>query len=1095
MMMSGILIAGDTKGQSIREVRISLTLEEASPAEALAAIEKATKFKFLYKKVIFTGHEPGISLKARNKTVADILQKIARQTGLSFHQVNNIIAVHPAVIPDSGPPGQPIAPHPPNQIITGQVTDEHGRPLPGASVLVKGFALGAVTDQDGTYTLEAPDDATMLVFSFIGYITEEVEIAGRSVIDFSMLPDIQSLQGVEVVSTGYYETEQRFNTGNIAKIDSEVIERQPVVNPLETLQGRVAGVFIQQTSGTPGAALNINIRGLNSLNNGQTIPGIGQLANGNQPFYVIDGVPFTPNSLNSSRLNLNGGNPLATLRPGDIESIEILKDADATAIYGSRGANGVILITTKEGKSGKTSFTFDFSRGIGQVANRVDLLNTDQYLIMRQEAVFNDRKTLSARDSIQLSDAFLWDPSRNTDWQEEILGGTADQTQASVTISGGSELTRFLFRANLLSQTNVYNFDDSEFRTASGHFNISHNSRDKRFSADFSTTYSINDNNQNGIPLTREIYELAPNAPTLFDELGNLNFSDNFENPLRLLEQKYDNVSRNLVTNASFSYELLEGLNVKTSLGYNNITVSEERITPISSFTLEERQSANGTSELATAIEDSWIVEPQLSYIKKVGNGTLSLLIGATFQGTQSESIDITGAGFTSDLFIRDITSAPTNLVTNNEFSEYRYTAVFARVNYNWADKYLLNLTGRRDGSSRFGPSKQFGNFGAIGTAWIFSEERFINDNIGFLSFGKLRASYGITGNDQIGNYRFLNTFAPGGNTVNYNNNLGLLPVRAANTDFSWESNKKLEFGLELGFIGDRIRLNTSWFSNRSEDQLIDQRLSFVSGFQTVQTNLPAIIENRGIEIELNTINVRTNNFTWSSSLNLTRARNELLEFPDIESFPEYNNFFEVGRSLFGGRQFRSLGVNPETGVYVTDDINGDGRVGLEDRQNFVEISQDYFGGFNNTFVWKGFQLNIFFRFVKQNAPSFNSAFSRTPGFTSDNQPVNVLDRWQNPGDVTGIQRFTTNSTPAFAFERHYDGVTVDASFIRLQNVSLSWIIPSEWMRQVQIQQARLYVQGQNLLTITPYEGIDPESQGLNLPPLRMITSGIQLTF
>ena len=797
-------------------------------------------------------------------------------------------------------------------------------------------------------------------------------------------------------------------------------------------------------------------------------------------------------------MNLGDGNPLATLRPSDIERIEVLKDADATAIYGSRGANGVILITTKKGDAGRTKVDVDFSRGIGQMISRVDLLNTAQYLEMRREALRNSGRTITtASDSAEFSDLLFWGEDRFTDWQEALLGGTAGQTRANLSLSGGSEQTRFLFSTSLFDQTNVYRYDDSRFRSVSGHFNVNHRSGDGKFRADMTTTFSINDNKQN-VPLRLEdIYRLPPNAPVLFNENGQLNWNDNFENPLRVFESKYDNLSRNLVTNASLSYELFPGLTLQTSLGHNYIQINEERIRPLTRFRPEEREGSIGIYELSNAREDSWITEPQLRYNKVIGKGRLNAQGGFTFQGSKRESLLVTGWDYESDLFIRNINAAPRLTIDGNGFSEYRYTAVYGRINFNWDRKYVFNLTGRRDGSSRFGPGNRFGNFGALGVAWLFSEESFISDHLSYLSFGKLRGSYGITGNDQIGDYRYLNSYEAfgGGSLINYNGDLGILPVRAANPDYAWEENRKLEFGLELGFLDNRIQLNTSWFQNRSDNQLIGLQLSAVSGFPFVQTNRPALIENRGIEVELNTVNIRSGDFTWISSLNFSRLRNELLAFPDIEFFAAFNNFFEVGRSLSGRKRLKSVGVNPETGRYDFVDVNGDGEIGVEDEQTFVEIAQDYFGGLNNSFTWKGFQLDVFFRFVKQDGINFNGEFS-SPGYEPLNQPENTVSRWQNPGDIADIQKYDLNfrTTRAHTSQYESDQRVVDASFIRLQNISLSWVLPAVWTNQFHVQRARVYLQGQNLLTFTPYEGIDPETQGSNLPPLRIVTTGIQLS-
>ena len=665
-------------------------------------------------------------------------------------------------------------------------------------------------------------------------------------------------------------------------------------------------------------------------------------------------------------------------------------------------------------------------------------------------------------------------------------------------MSGGSTQTQFLVKGSFQRQTNVFRFDDSAFRRFSGLMNLNHTSSDNRLKASISVTYNIVTNNQNGGNLMEQALTLAPNAPALFNESGDLNFENNFNNPVAFLQQEYENNNRSLTSSMSLDYELLEGLNLSTSFGYTDNRLTEISIRPLRSLRPENRAAQGGSSNLTYSSVETWIVEPQIDYRKKIGKGELRASLGATFQSSENQSGWFAGSEYDSDLLIRDISQAPVLVVNTNDFSEYRYSALYARLNYNYKNRYILNLTGRRDGSSRFGPGRQFGNFGAVGATWIFSEEAFLKGS-NLLSFGKLRASFGTVGNDQIGNYGFLDTFQ--GTFLDYNGSSGLVASRAANPNYSWEESKKLEFGLELGLFRNRVQVNTSWFRNRSSNQLINRVLSAVTGFTTVQFNRPALVENWGWELELSTINLRTDNFQWTSAFNISRLRNELVDFPGIENFAVFNNRYIVGRSLFGRKQYRSLGVNPQTGEYTIVDVNGDGRdTGIQDRQDFVEVFQDYFGGLNNSFRWKGLQLNVFISFVRQNARDFLSNFGSagTTGIDNrSNQPVRVLDRWQMPGDVTTIQRFTTDVQLGDSHSRNYvsnNGV-VDASFIRLQNVSLSWTLPQKLTEQLGLESLRIYANGQNLATFTGYQGLDPETQGRALPPLRIITTGIQLTF
>ena len=1079
-VFTSTLIAENSEAQSIKKVKISIELHATTIEEALAAIEKKTEFKFEYDKRKLSRDQHRLFLTARDESVAALLKQIANQTGLSFRQVNTVIAIKTGESPRS----KPGDPNPdaarPEYIIRGKVTDESGDSLAGANVFVKGTAIGTTTDVEGNYRLNVPDETTTLIFSYIGYVTEEVEIAGRSVINMVMLPDVTALEEI-TVSTGYWEVDERLNPGNIAKVDAKVIGQQPVVNPLEAIQGRMTGVQIIQTSGVPGSAIDIRIRGVNSLNNGQRLNDLDgtTLINSNRPFFVVDGVPYTNTTVNSIEDSPTGlGNPLAFLQPSDIESIEVLKDADATAIYGSRGANGVVLITTKKGQAGRTSVDVNYSRGWGELASKADVLTTEQFLEITREGANN-----LGIDPALFEELTVWNQERETDWQEVLLGGVAEQTNFGARVFGGNANTTFSFGANYFSQGNVYNFDDSKFQKISTLLNVNHTTQDQRLQFNLSSNFTYNINRQNGNQFSSLALQLAPNAPELFSEDGSLNWENStWDNPLAALNREFENISKNLVLNATISYQIMKGLKASTRLGYTNLDTEEVIINPLTSF--DPARVANGQEGFNTfgsGNAETWIVEPQLSYLRDVSKGRLSVLVGTSFQGDVRERESLSGIGYTNDALIRDIFSAREVRIVNTEFIEYNYTAFFGRVNYTWDDKYLFNLTGRRDGSSRFGPGNQFGNFGAVGAAWIFSKESLVKSALPFLGFGKLRGSYGSVGNDQIGDYQYLTSYA---STVAYNGNQALLPSRAANLNFGWETTTKLEFGLELGFWDDRVQLNTSWYRNRTSDQLIGRPLPGTTGFSFIQFNLPAIVENRGWEVELNTVNVRAGDFSWLTGFNISIPENELLEFPGIEEFAAFDATYEVGRPILGSKQYQPKGVNPETGIYDFVDFNRDGTINALDRQFFVSEVQDFFGGLNNNFSYKGFQLAIFFDFVKQDD-------RRVLSFSQYDHP-NILNRWQAPGDITNVQKSGAPSTERVRGRGYF---REDASFIRLRNVSFSWQLPGPLLDSIKIQRGRIYVQGQNLLTLTSYDGWDPETGVASLPPLRIITTGVQLTF
>ena len=1087
-MFTGVLLANEGKAQhkSIKEVFISLELDKVTLQKVLDVIEEQTDFKFIYSgKTRTLTEDLRITLKADNQSVAFVLKQIAREAGLIFQQNDGVIGIGAPKIKKRNTPKiskEKLQ----EKIITGKVSDETGEPLAGVNIVMKGTTIGTVTDVDGNYAVSLPDDATTLVFSYIGYSTQEVVISGRSVIDITMQLDVTSLAGV-TVSTGYWETEERFNPGNISKVDAQEIESQPVANPLQTMQGRMPGVYIQQASGLPGGRFSIQIRGQNSLR-----------VLGNDPLYIVDGVPYPTRSIVPTSVNRASSeiNPLMAINPLDIESIEVLKDADATAIYGSRGANGVVLIRTKKGVSGKTKFQFDFSRGFSEVAEKLDLLNTQQYLEMRREAIVNDGFDDPNFEQF-FPDVFTWDTTRYTDWQEILLGERADVTNASASVSGGTNNTQFLFRGSYYNETFVYP-GDYDYQRGSGHLNISHRTEDNKFRLSVSSTLTLDKNVQPNLDFVANAITLPPNAPAIYDSLGQINWENGtFNNPFAIAEVESESQTNNLITNASLSYFPIDNLEIKSNIGYSALRTQETLIEPLASFNPNAGRTS-GIGRFADSKANTWIIEPQISYQREIAEGTLKILFGTTFQETieQNESFGITGVA--SDALLRDPSSASVSIITESSYSQYRYKAIFGRINYNWQEKYILNLTTRRDASSRFGSGNQLGNFGAVGAVWIFSNEAFIRNSLPILSFGKIRASYGTTGSDQIGNYQFLDTYE--GTGFPYQGNPGLIPTRISNPNYSWETNKKLEVGLELGLLDDRIFLTTSWYRNRSSDQLIGLPLSLVTGFSSVQANFPATVENRGWEFELLTTNINTGNFKWSTAINLTIPRNELIEFPNIEE-TTFTNSLEVGSSVFTvfGRVFN--GVDPETGTYIFQDFDGNDNPPFNpdfpgDFRHLTERTQEYFGGVQNTISFMNIRLDFLFQFVKQTGISYLDSFSQ-PGSES-NQPTVVMNRWQGEGDIATIQRFGLigDSQRAYFSVRGSDQNTVDASFIRLKNVRLSYSLPSDLIGKVGIQETQIYLQGQNLLTFSDYLGLDPENTNSRvLPPLRTISAGINFSF
>lgn len=1085
MVFCGITMAHDNYGQMLSE-KITVNLSETTLHEALNTIREQTGIRFIYSNSqIDVSHR--VSIAATDKQLKEILEQLLTPLHISYKvQDQERIITLRMDKEEQSLSNQIDLTRINKDLITGKVIDAVTKqPIAGVYVIIKNSSDGTSTDGEGEFAIETEKD-DILVFSFIGYSTVEISVSNRSVIDIELVEDLKTFTEV-IVNAGYWTVKEREATGNISKISSAEISSQPVSNPLQALQGRVPGLYIQQMNGVPGSSPTVRIRGQNSLNSG------------NEPLYIIDNVPFmtgnlSTNSTSANILGTSGISPLNSINPADIESIEVLKDADATAIYGSRGANGVILITTKKGKASKgghLAVEINMYTGFSKVAHQVSLLSTPQYIAMRKEAFALDKATPTLANA---PDLLAWDTTRYTNWQKELIGRTARTSNIQATVSGGDKNTRFSLNAGYEHLGTV--FPGSQFADKwSSRLSVNHSSQNNRFRASFAALYSFNKSNLIMNDYTRRAVTLAPNAPELYKEDGTLNWQNaTWTNPLNELEGKYKATTSSFVANANLLYEVIKGVEVSSSFGFNDMQNEDMATTPSTFYNpVFNLTPASARLALNNASSQSWIIEPKISWTYNISNGILSVFGGTTFQNKLDDKLYMSGTGFASDALINDIGSASRVVIGDWINTTYRYTAVYGRVNYNHDDKYIINATARRDGSSRFGPDNRFANFAAAGVAWVFSKEKFM-EPLSFLSFGKLRMSYGVTGNDQIGDYKYLSTYQSSG--MVYQGINGMAPSSLYNPNFAWELNRKWEAGVELGFLNDRLNVASSFYRNRSSNQLISYPLAMTTGFTGVQANLDATIQNQGWELALNSSNLMKRDFRWSSSFNFSLPSNKLIAFPMLAS-SSYASRYEIGKPITISKLYHFLGVNAQTGLYEFEDMNVDGRITTADQLAVKNIGVKYFGGLNNTFSWRGWQLDLFFQYVKQTGLSYMGIQGVLVGLQF-NQPPNALaNRWQAEGDTDKTkQRLSTGTYPnAFNSLSNYtssDAMITDASFIRLKNASLSYTLPSKWTKQKLA--TRLYVQGQNLLTFTNYFGLDPENYSFSLPPLRTIAFGAQFT-
>ncbi len=995
--------------------------------------------------------------------------------------------------------------------VTGKVTVGKGDqvlPLSGVSVSQVGSDQTSVTNSQGVYRLEIYGDSgsgnengngggsAVLVFRHPEYSEQRVSLGNQSVVDVGLVvrsggvgDDSSSssgkVQGIEevVLNAGYYKVRDKERTGSIAKISAKDIENQPVTNVLSSAQGRMAGVSITQNSGVPGGGFDIQIRGKNSIRR-----------EGNDPLYIIDGVPQaseTPSLYSATILPFSSINPLNSINPNDIESFEILKDADATAIYGSRGANGVIIVTTKKGKKGRTEVKLNTSYSLSSAARRMKLLSTEDYLDMRRQAFQNDNISVIPAANYDINGT--WDQNRYTDWQKELIGNTATASVVQLSLCGGSENMSYLISYNHNEQSTVF---PADFRYRTNNFtgSFSYRTPDKRLELNMTNSISFQNNNVQNDDLTRRSLTLSPNAPALYTSSGDINWENStFSNPIAGLRSEYLNKTAYFNNGLNVSYKLFPFLSLKMNGGISYQNFEERSLKPHTMYSPSSGlTSANSISSKNKQTNFSYIIEPQVVGNYSWRDHQFELLIGTTLQQTVSDQGAIQGLGFESNALIGNIGAAKTKVIPDQVVTQYYYTAAFARFNYQLKKRYIVNLTGRRDGSSRFGQNNRFGNFGAVGAAWLFSEEGFLNDSP-WLSLGKIRGSIGTTGNDKIGDYQYLNTYIISANI--YNGITGLSPARLFNPYFSWEKTVKKEIALELGLFRNRLSFSGAYYENTSSNQLVGIPLPATTGFASIQSNLPAKIQNTGWEFDASFQVLRSGELKYNTSLNVSIPRNKLIEFPNLEG-STYANQYMIGQPVGIIKLYQYEGIDPVTGLYKFTDFNGDGKITSPDDNKVAQrIGVELHGGWNNSFRFKQWSASFLWHFVKQRNFNYNRQIS-LPG-TMNNQPVEVLNAWSpsNPdADYMSYSAGTNAQKNALnLFFQNSTAAVGDASFIRLKNVQLNYSIP---VQKFGIREAMIYVQGQNLLTLTNYFGLDPEFNIVGyLPPLKTYSMGFQLTF
>jgi len=1102
------LIQVSAKGFS----QITLKENNTPLPKIIQSIKKQSGYYFFYDEDQL--NKERISINIKDATLKDALYRCLKNTPFTFTIVEKNVVI-------SVRENAAVAISAAEDTITLRLTivDPSGKPLPGAVIASPLTAVSSaeetiqigVTDEQGHFVFKKIKKEALIKISYVGYKTKFIR-ANSHLDKITLEPGSIDLDETNVVA---YGTEsRRFSTGSVSIITSKDIENQPITNPLLALEGRVPGLAVNALSGVPGSSVQVQVRGQNSLQN-NTSP----IKPYDQPLFLVDGVPMAAQNVNvnqfSSFISSNYGpggysgvSPFNSINPQDIESITVLKDADATSIYGSQGANGVILITTKKGKPGKARFDASVTTGYNSAARPVQLLNTQQYLQLRNDAFKADGVVPQGTDPFNQGyapDLFIFDQHKYTDWENKILGKTSNSTDIHTSISGGANGSTFLFSTGYSKSD--YNFPgDYKDNRLTLHSNFHHQSSDGRLKLDFGTDFAYDKNNSPAAEATEAIL-IPPNVPDLIDPNGNLvwNYKGvdlsayQFYGPLKTTSniQNY-----NLNTTFYVGYKLAKGLTFGTHIGLNRMTVDEAQQYP---FASQSPQNASSYSYFAKSAYQTLNIEPQIDYEQAFGKGTLSALLGGTYRKNTSDLSQQQGYGYSSDAFLGSINGASS--VTSGDNSDInKYVGVFGRLKYIYNQKYILTVTGRRDGSSNFGPGRQFGNFGSAGAGWIFSEEGFFKNAFPPISYGKIAVNYGTTGSDGVNSYLFQNFWQANSSAPPFLGTRPYAPTNLYNPDFSWATKKSLNIAIDLGFFHDRLLLNATYYRSREGNQLTNYPLASQAGFPSVLENLDATVQNKGWEFSASSTNIKTTGFTWTSNFNVSANRNKLIAFPGLAS-SSYASIYSIGlptSTVFG---FKFKGVNPNTGIFeyftangqTTSQPNPAAATQGGDLLPVANIEPKFFGGLGNNFTYKGFTLSIYLQFAKQTAANYLSTLysgNNQPGLIT-NVPLQVLGAyWKAPGDHTQLESLTTQYGAASAAASYFStssGAYSDDTYLRVKTVSLAYVLPGSLLRRSGISNLRVYANGQNLFTFTNYQVGDPEQPGQynGFPLQRTIVFGL----
>jgi TonB-linked SusC/RagA family outer membrane protein len=1097
---------------------VTISLRNTPLEHVFREVKKQTGYSFVYTRELLeqTGN---VTIDMKNASLQQVLDHVLAGQPLTYSIQDKFIIIKPRMTPpppkliDTARPGETVS----KIKLQGRVVEANGEPLAGASITLRQAgqpaSVSGTTDANGGFRIMNVADGTYtLEVTFIGYekLTREVKLTDKmQVLWLGMKPTTNALD--EIQTTAYSKTTMRFNTGDITTIQSEEIARNPVPDVLQSLQGRVAGMFITELSGKPNSAFSVQVRSLNTLTGASSATPTLTSTPGAQPLYIVDGVEYPANGT-LPMTNFFGygqaqlfGNALNYLDPTLIESINILKGADATSIYGSRGAYGVILITTKKAKAGKPSVTVNAVQGFSTLGVTPKLLNLQQYLALRNNALANDGTKPQSYD-VDINGS--WDSTKSTDWTKYFLGGHAPTTRLSAAYSGGSANSSFLLGANYSSIGNIER-NVGSVRQGGMNFSVNTATNDRKVTIGLSGSYSTNVDNTvpadfSGAAGTAQ----APDAPNPFLPNGKLNWVNGY-NLAYGLKGIYNNTTNNFIANTIITYTPVTGLTFTAAGGYNLLSAKEFLGQPSAMFNPATFTASETNSTINLYSVRVVSADPRAEFLHTWGKARLDVITGGSIRDELTMKNLIHGSGFATDELLLDpAVASAANTTTIYTSVPRKYIGAFAVVNFRWADKYILNVNGRRDGSSVFGSSRQFGNFGSVAGAWIVSEESWFRRVRKVVDFFKLAASYGLVGGGgTIQPYQYINTYSAGGNT--YEGGLGVSPQSLANPYLHWETDHDWEASATIDLFKGRINIEGRYYTGKAGDQITSQGLASITGFTSFLVNTPALIRSYGAEFVVTTKIIESRDFSWTTKINATIPRTRLLAFPGLGTNVNNVNFI-IGKPITGIKAYQYAGVNPATGVY--NFYNAAGVKGeftpflsptqlntVTDRTGFVDQAPKWYGGILNTFSYKNFSLDFLIYASRRMAPNFLAYQSYPLGYFNTNFPVETANqRWMKPGDVTLVPKASAGLN-AFLDQFNFiqsTGAYSDALYARLQNLSLGYQLPARIVQKMHMTRVSVYVAGQNLLTVSKYKGLDPENMNASrMPPMRVFTGGVTVGF